>query len=140
VILYVTNVDTEILALRTAIIPSTVRRSLGITTAALVMLVSFTYRYYRAHPDFHPEYSPATFATMMTLFASAMVIVTVVVTRTIYGLRKKIQEAAQLGQYTLEEKIGQGGMGVVYEATQRGVGRTVALKMLINNPRESADC
>ncbi|MSR32184.1 MAG: serine/threonine protein kinase [Gemmataceae bacterium] len=36
----------------------------------------------------------------------------------------------RLGEYTLGKEIGRGSMGVVYEATQESLGRTVAIKIL----------
>jgi serine/threonine-protein kinase len=38
--------------------------------------------------------------------------------------------AQQLGNYTIVRKIGEGGMGTVYEAVQAGINRRVALKVL----------
>ena len=56
--------------------------------------------------------------------------------------RKRLSEAElklkQLGQYTLEEKIGEGGMGVVYRARHALMRRDTAVKLLLPDRADPA--
>ena len=58
--------------------------------------------------------------------------------RQIYGLQKDVARAQRLGQYTLEDKIGEGGMGAVYRARHSFLRRPTAIK-LIRSQVASAD-
>ena len=69
--------------------------------------------------------------------AVAIFIYTIVVARLQTKARKAALEAKELGQYTLDEKLGAGGMGVVYRGHHAMLRRPTAVKLL--DPEKTTD-
>jgi eukaryotic-like serine/threonine-protein kinase len=71
------------------------------------------------------------------LWSVAATAVATVASTVIYGLQAKVLEARQLGQYTLEERIGQGGMGEIYRARHAMLRRPTAVKIMSGDGSEA---
>jgi serine/threonine protein kinase len=136
-------VCTYVLVGRSIYVPSTARRTLALGLAvAPMLLTSLFVLHLRAHDPAHysslanPELQtdPTAWAIQWTIVGAvwwtAGVVVATVTSRVFYGLREEVRDARKLGQYTLLEEIGQGGMGVVYRARHALLRRPTAVKLL----------
>lgn len=73
---------------------------------------------------------------LLVLLAIALSIFSTFLTRLNRVAQRAVLEAKQLGQYALDAKIGEGGMGVVYRAHHAMLQRPTAVKLL--NPDKSS--
>ena len=88
--------------------------------------------------DYEEAFRPLTilqwmFTGLYVLLGASSVVIfvfTLVVARMTKDAQKAAVEAKQLGQYELENKLGAGGMGVVYKAHHAMLRRPTAVKML----------
>ncbi len=69
-------------------------------------------------------------AVNLALWWVGTIVLTTGASRTIYDLREEVRDVKRLGQYHLEEKLGEGGMGIVYRASHAMLQRPTAVKLL----------
>ncbi len=114
---------------RAVLVPSSARRTFLISIGATVpILAAIVYlRVYRTGMNTGDQ---VLGIVQFFAYAALPVILSTVTSRVIYGLRQQVREATQLGQYTLEHKIGEGGMGAVYRARHAMLRRPTAIKLL----------
>ena len=108
---------------RAIIVPSTPRRTLIVSSAAMAPLVL-------AILLAIPGYVDVVQIVQVVSWCAVSIAVATVGSRTIFGLRTEAARVKRLGQYTLEHKIGAGGMGVVYRASHAMLRRPTAIKLL----------
>ena len=136
--LLATYILTCALAIRAAIIPSSKLRTLVVSLVAGIFLATFVYVRYATYPGIVGVNAFETFlhtrwgivlnvSTLWAISVGACVSISGVV----YGLQKEIHRHKRLGQYQLFEKLGEGGMGVVYKAQHALLKRPTAVKLLL---------
>ena len=118
----------HVLLLRAVVVPSRPRRTALIAVLAMTPICVTTGLGY-AQTAMPPQYRTVPIVNA-AVWAACTVAVSTACSSVIYGLRQKVRDAIRLGQYTLERKIGQGGMGVVFRARHALLRRPTAVKVL----------
>ncbi len=114
---------------RVLIVPSTPRRTMVISSVAMLPLAVAT-MFSACWQRRYLEMPPVAFVIAVWWLAGWAVALATHGSQVMYGLRRAVSDAMQLGQYTLVERIGGGGMGEVYRARHALLRRPTAIKLL----------
>jgi hypothetical protein len=114
---------------RVFIIPSSARRTAILSTLCFVPLSMADFAVGIASPA---EVGMPLWAFIDggVVLAGCVVTLAAVGSSVIFGLRREVREARRFGQYTLDRKLGEGGMGVVFKAHHALLRRPTAIKLL----------
>jgi len=126
--------------LRAIVVPSTGTRTAILGSLAFAPIVFAALGIALADPLVDPLKEPVplplpgpAYVGGTLLVGTVVVMLATVGSRIIYGLRRQVSAAMQLGQYTLLHKIGEGGMGAVYRARHAMLRRPTAVKLVQPN-------
>ena len=127
---------------RAVFVPSTARHTAMLGLLIGVPLVGMMALHYR---DVDPAmwrmvgydtrgFEPSTIiistALMTTMWWTLAIGLSSIASHVIHRLRSEVSSSRSLGQYQLERKLGEGAMGVVYQATHAMLKRPTAVKLL----------
>ena len=131
---------TSAITSRAIIVPSTARRTAVASGAAFLPLVLATVVVLGGADDPERVISVVAWCVLSAILAT-------VGSQVIFGLRREAAQVRKLGQYTLLEKVGSGGMGSVYRASHAMLRRPTAVSSFSpivpakpTSPASSARC
>jgi hypothetical protein len=117
-----------ILLTRAALVPSPPGRTAWISALAAAPAPVLAATVYAGRAP--AEISRGQSVSYALLWTILTVLLSTLASFVTFRLRKSVARARQLGQYTLKEKLGEGGMGVVYRAEHEMLRRPTAIKLL----------
>ena len=117
-----------VLLFRAAMVPSHPGRTAWISTLAAAPAMVLAVRIYSLSTP--AEVSRGQAVSYAFLWGALTVLLATLVSLVTFRLRRSVARARRLGQYTLGEKLGEGGMGVVYRAEHEMLRRPTAIKLL----------
>lgn len=141
--MFVRSLLIDVLLVYAVYVPSTARHTLVVAALMTLPLLGCIFLAFSAwDPALHdppaatwPKGNVGDMAYPATLVSAVWWAIAVAMaasfSQTIYGLRKAVTDIQRLGQYTLEKKLGEGGMGVVYRASHAMLRRPTAIKLLL---------
>ena len=132
---------------RSIYVPSRGGRTLALSAAIALIHLLFSAAFYpKKHFSWSGSGLPLSPTAEVVLGAISLTVgwlfaifLATAASEVIYGLRKEIGEARRLGPYTLGRKIGEGGMGEVYEAGHAMLRRRTAVKLLLPTKASEED-
>ena len=113
---------------RAIVVPSTPRRTLELAALSFAPFVAASVVI--SVNGWFTDMPPAALICAVTVICIVVALLAATGSKTTYGLRLEARAAMRLGQYTLDRKIGQGGMGTVYIASHALLRRPTAIKLL----------
>ncbi|MGB5220324.1 MAG: serine/threonine-protein kinase [Polyangiales bacterium] len=129
-----------VLFARSVFVPSSARRTVVLGVLIGVPLVAAMYWHYLrvdlsiwrrfGYEAPSQERVAATQAVITVMWWTLTVGLSALASRVIHRLRKEVRDIQSLGQYNLERKLGEGAMGVVYQANHGMLKRPTAIKLL----------
>ena len=121
---------TNALIARAVLVPSSPRRTLLVGLACCVPILAASRGLTIRAPLVEGPPSDVSFLVPAALWCVCGLVLSTVASQVIFGLRRRVSAARRLGQYTLEARLGEGGMGTVYRAHHAMLRRPTAIKLL----------
>jgi eukaryotic-like serine/threonine-protein kinase len=118
----------SVLGMRALLVPSSGART-ALVGVCMCLGPGLTLLLYPAHFS-APWMGVRTSGPLFVNWAVVAIVLTSVASKVLYGLRREVRDAKRFGQYTLVERLGEGGMGVVYRAEHALLRRPTAVKLL----------